>query len=69
MITVIKPKACKYCEHWGPNPATNHNGICQFIVDADIEVSGNEATIEAFAPSGLVSGPDFYCYHFKEKGI
>lgn len=66
-ITVQRPKACKFCEHWGSNPGTNQNGVCQSITDADVEIAGNHAKIEAFSPAGLITGPDFYCAHFKGK--
>lgn len=68
MITVIKPKGCKNCKHWGQTEKVGR-GMCDLASthrwkDASQDCFEVIGSVQAF----LETGPHFYCCHFKETG-
>jgi hypothetical protein len=70
-ITVIKPPACKNCEHWDPYTEEGQQGTCD-LAYATKPAGANADGFHVLAPwsetlPSLTTGPDFYCCHFKQK--
>jgi|GEM_PF-6249763 len=70
-ITVTKPKACKYCEHW--LDLWSHKGKCEKAGTLFNSPEDDESGFSAVDPNDpgatvfFTTGPNFYCCHFKEK--
>jgi hypothetical protein len=67
-ITVIKPPACRNCEHWDARIEEKKGGVCDLApATKSIDTNPDGFQVIGWVQAFLETGPDFYCCHFKQK--